>query len=311
MFKVRGSMHGRRVVCISLLAAAAATGPCHDARAQVAASGAVAPVDSFHELETKYIFGFTSGADIGVPGEEAIEVETTTESRKRGGHYSVVEQEVELEGVPSDRFAYELSVHGTSTAVTGVEGLDDRHRVGFSGLSADLRFPILYRGPESRFGLTFQMEPEWERIDGETGEFTTTFSSGFALLADTELIPNRLYAAVNLGYAPEVGRVLGDPSFERASSTTLTGALAYRFLPKVTGGAEVEYYRAYDGLVLNDFDGHALYVGPTLHIQFTSKILLSLAYSVQVAGHAVGDARPLDLTNFTGDHANMKFEVEF
>ena len=297
-----------------------AVGALQTARAEDATPGATPPivspapppaVDSFHELETKYIFGFTSGADIGVPGEKAIELETTTEAQRRGGHYSVVEQEIELEGVPSDRFAYELSAHGTSTAITGVEDFDPRHRVGFSGLSADLRFPILYRGPESRFGLTLEVEPEWERLDGETGDFTTTFSSAFTLLADTEIIPNRLYAAINIGYAPEIARDLGEPAFERASGTTLTGALAYRVLPKVTFGGEVEYYRAYDALTLSRFAGDALFVGPTLHFQFTSKILLSLAYSQQVVGHAVGDDRALDLADFTGNHANMKFEVEF
>ncbi len=269
------------------------------------------PVDSFHELETKYIFGFTSGADIGVPGEQAVELETTTSSRRRAGHYSVIEQEIEYENVPSDKFEYELSAHGTSIAATGVEGIDDRHRVGFSGLSADLRFPILYRGPESRFGLTFEVAPEWQRIDGGTGGFTTTFSSGFAVLADTEIIANRLYAAVNVGYEPEVARALGDPALQRASSTTLSGALAYRITPKVTIGGEAQYYRAYEGLLFDTFDGNALYVGPTLHIQFNSKVMLSLAYSVQVAGHAAGDPRSLDLTNFTGDMANLKFEVEF
>lgn len=305
---------GRRSIgfIVGVLATCAYGAPAAKAQESQAAGTTAAPQpDSFHELETKYIFGFTSGADIGVPGEQAVELETTTASRKRGGHYSVIEQEIELERVPSDRFSYEFSAHVTSTAITGVEDLGDRHRVGFSGLSADFRFPILYRGPESRFGLTFKASPEWARIDGGTGEFTTAFASTFALLADTEIIPNRLYAAVNLGFAPEVSRTLGNPTFARASSTLLTGALAYRIAPKVTVGGEVEYYRAYEGLLFDTFDGHALYVGPTLHIQFTSKIMLSLAYSRQVAGHAVGDVRRLDLTDFEGEHANMKFEMEF
>ena len=95
------------------------------------------------------------------------------------------------------------------------------------------------------------------------------------------------------------------------SVAPLSGTRVPRRGGKVTFGGEVEYYRAYDALTLSKFAGDALFVGPTLHFQFTSKILLSLAYSQQVVGHAVGDDRALDLADFTGNHANMKFEVEF
>src|SRR3954470_9036337 len=42
---------------------------------------------------------------------------------------------------------------------------------------------------------------------------------------------------------------------------------------------------------------HAMYVGPTLHIQITNKMMFAAAYSTQVAGHAAGDDQPLDLVN--------------
>jgi hypothetical protein len=86
--------------------------------------GAASPVDSSHELETKYIFGFTTGADIGVPRELSIEFETTAAFQKRGGHYSAVEQEIELEGVPTDFFSYELSAHGSYQAAGERNALD-------------------------------------------------------------------------------------------------------------------------------------------------------------------------------------------
>ena len=71
---------------------------------------ATAP-DPYHELETKYIFGFTEDADIGAEGERAIELETTTELGLRGGTYGIVAQELEFEGVPSQYWGYELSAH--------------------------------------------------------------------------------------------------------------------------------------------------------------------------------------------------------
>ena len=53
-------------------------------------------------------------------------------------------------------------------------------------------------------------------------------------------------------------------------------------------------YRAYDGVLFQTFDGEALFLGPTLQINFTPKVLLAAAFSAQVAGHAVDDSRALD-----------------
>lgn len=279
--------------------------------ASPSAISAAPPVDSFHELETKYIFGFTAGADIGVPGERAIDLETTSAFQKRRGHYTAIEQEVEFEGVPTDFFSYELSVHGSQHSIGGTRGLDNLSRFGFSGLSTDLRFAILHRGPESPVGLTFRVSPEWERIDGGSGQYTRTFGSAFSLIADTEVIPNRLYAALNVGYAPEIAKADAEPSWQRASSVAATGALAYRVLPRVTLGGELEYYRDFDGLLFRTFAGHALFAGPTLHVQINAKSMLAAAFSTQAAGQAAGERRALDLENFERYHAKLRFEYEF
>src|SRR3984957_8719591 len=53
--------------------------------------GMVNTPDPYHELETKYFFGFTEGADIGAEGEKSIEFETTTASGLRGGRYAALE----------------------------------------------------------------------------------------------------------------------------------------------------------------------------------------------------------------------------
>jgi hypothetical protein len=41
--------------------------------------------DSFRELETKYIFGFTFGSDIGPEGERELELKTKVEWKRRNG----------------------------------------------------------------------------------------------------------------------------------------------------------------------------------------------------------------------------------
>jgi hypothetical protein len=268
-------------------------------------------IDPYHELETRYLFGFTSGADIGAEGEKSIEFETTAAAQMRHGTYRMIEQEIEFEGVPTQNFAYELSAHGTYNSIKGVDGLDNINRSQFSGLSADLRYLIVGRGPGSPIGLTFAMEPEWSRIDGTSGLRSRGFSNALTLIADTELIENRLYGAVNLIYEPEVDKAPMQKGWDRESSAGITGGLAYRVAPKVTIGGEVQYYRSYDGLFLNGFGGHALFAGPTMHIQFTGKTMLSLAFSTQVYGRANGEDHNLDLANFQRRIANAKLEFEF
>jgi hypothetical protein len=265
----------------------------------------------YYELETKYIFGFTAGTDIGAEGEKELESETTGGFGKRGGSYRSIEQEFEFEHVPSQYWGYELSIHGLSQQINGVAGLDDLHRGDFAGLSFKPKWLIIGRGPGNPIGLSLSVQPEWGRSVGATGVHANSFSLTTRLAADTELIPNMLYAAANLIYEPEVERAPGDPSWSRASGFGATAAMAYRVTPQVTLGGEVEYYRSYEGFGFDALEGAAFYVGPTLHVQFTPKIFLAAAWSFQVAGRAQGETGNLDLTNFERQYANLKVGFEF
>jgi hypothetical protein len=285
-------------------------GRASDFAKMIATAPAAPTIDPYHELETEDLFGFTEGTDFGEEGEHSVEFENTGAFGKRGGHYSAIEQEVEAEGVPTQYFGYEISAHATDHQIKNVDGLGDLSGVNFSGLSTELRYLVIGRGPGSPIGLTLVAEPEWERIDGESGAPTVDFSTTFRIAVDTEIIPNHLFAAANLIYAPEIGKANGQ-DWERSSQIGATTALAYRVTPKVAVGGEIEYYRAYDGLGLQTFDGHALYVGPTMYVTFNSKVSLALAFSAQVAGRAVGEADNLDLTNFERYHSNLKLEFEF
>ena len=77
--------------------------------------------------------------------------------------------------------------------------------------------------------------------------------------------------------------------WERSSSVDVGMGLAYRITPTFAMGVAAEYDRAYDGLALQTFDGHALFVGPTMQINFSPKVLLAATFMTQVAGHAVDD----------------------
>lgn len=211
-------------------------------------------------------FIFTDGSDTGAEGETALESDTNVALRRRNGTYTAVEHEFEFEGVPSQFFAYELSLHGVANEIKNVDGFDDRHRVTFGGLSTNLRYSLIARGPGDPIGLTVTAEPEWARVEGDTGQSARTFASTFKLIADTELIPNRLFLAGNLIYQPQVQQASGATLWSRSATIGATSALAWRVSPIVTVGGEFEYYRAQSTLGFGAFQGHALYAGPTLHV---------------------------------------------
>jgi hypothetical protein len=266
--------------------------------------------DSFRELESKYIFGFLFGSDIGPEGERELELTTRIDFQRRTGSYAALEQEAELEYNRTDRFQIELGAFGFYHAISGVEGFGDFHGANFGGIESTFRYILIARGPGSPIGLQISAQPEWSRVDS-AGKLVTTFEAETRLIADTELVPDRLFAAFNLIYTPEIEREFGSPKWERASTLGVLGALTYRVTPKVALGAELEYYRACEGLGLNTLAGSALYVGPTFHMQVTNEFILAAAFSTQIAGHAVGDANVLDLTNFSRNKAFLRAVFEF
>jgi len=299
------------------------------------ASGALfTPVssDKFHEIETHYIFGFTDGADIDAEGEKELEFITLTKFGKRrllvdptaddfvarlshggfDGYYRSIEQKVEFEHTLTQNFQYSLGVIGSNYRIRGIDGLDDFTNTSLRGLSGEFRYVLVGRGEGSPFGVTLQVEPEWGHVSGGSGQQETAFDVESKLIVDTELIANRVYAAVNLLYEPELSRGLGEDKWERESTLGVTGGLTYRLTPQIALGGGLQYYR-HHGLDFgfDHLDGQALFAGPTLHVRLTKKIFLSAAFSTQVTGHAAGEFRALDLANFSRHMARVQVGVEF
>ena len=80
--------------------------------------------------------------------------------------------------------------------------------------------------------MTFVVEPEWARVDGVSGASTRDFSTTFKLVADTELIPNRLYAAANLIYTPDFVREYGATDWQQSSELGMTAAVPIALLQR-------------------------------------------------------------------------------
>ena len=268
-------------------------------------------VGRYYELETKYLFGFTAGADIGLEGENEVESETTVGLGARRGAFSAVEQEFEYENVPTQFWNNEFSLHTLWNRIDDVPGIDNRDSVNFSGFSWKSRISIVPRGPGNPFGVMVWFQPEWGRIDGTSGASATTFALNTGLAVDTEIIPNMFYAAANLLYEPEYATAPGDPVWSRAAGFGATAAIAYRVTPKVTLGGGLQYYRDYEGFGFDTYNGSALYAGPTVHIQFNPKVFLVAAWSTQIAGQARGEPGNLNLADFTRQMASLKMGYEF
>jgi hypothetical protein len=265
--------------------------------------------EAYHEIETKYIFGFTEGSGIGLEGEKEFSPEISSAFGKRDGSYAATQTKLKYEFTPNQYVQFELGPVISSHAVHDVTGLDDRNQVAFAGWFTEFRYLILDR-PASPLAVTLAVEPEWRRIDETSGEKVTNFGLETRINADLEIVPNRVFAGGNLLYEPETTR---DSSGTWTNETTLgiSAALSFRVVPSVVIGAEAWYLRHYEGLGLGAFTGDAVYVGPNLYVQISPKMFVTAAWNAQVAGHESGTPGAFDLTDFSRHRARLKFAVEF
>jgi hypothetical protein len=275
--------------------------------------GAAARADdaqNWRELETKYIFGFTTGSGIGIEGEKEFTVDTIGRFGKRDGRYNATETKYEYEFTPSQFVQFEFGALGATHDIRNVTDLDDRHQVAFAGGFGEFRYLAVERTSNNPLSVTLAFEPTVRLIDETSGERVHNYEFETTLNADVELLRNRLYAGFNLLYEPEYTHTLMD---ETVRETTLgtSAALSLRLSPNVVVGGEVWYLRHYDDFGLSAFSGDAVMVGPNLFVRFTPKIFMTAAWNMQVWGHEVGNPLSLNLSEFQRQRAKLKFAIEF
>ena len=268
-------------------------------------------------LETKNIFGFTSGTDIGPEHDREIELETNLGFGRRTGAYNLGDHVATFEYNPTDWLEVDTRVRGSFNRIRGVDGLDDRTGVNFGGAGGKYSFVLVHRTPETPVGFTVSVAPEWLRVD-DAGHTDAAFSAETRIVFDTELVPKVLYASVNAIYEPLEARDFGDPAWRRAAEFGFAAALAYRIdralapgLKHLVLGAELEYFRAANSLTFAGFAGDSLWFGPTLYVHLNDTIFVEAAVSTQIAGHAIGDPNPLDLVHFSRNRAQVTLGIDF
>lgn len=267
----------------------------------------------FRDVETKYIFGFTSGSGIGLEGEKELSIESVGRFGKRDGRYGAAETKFIYEFTPNQYFQLELGALASWHSIKDVTDLEDRNRTAFGGLFGEIRYLLLDRGPSSPLAVTLSAEQVWRRIDETGGARVKNFEMEFKVNADLELVKNRLYVAANLLYEPEATRVPDGvgAGWEKESIGGISGALSYRITPSVFIGAEIWYLRHYEGAFFNTYTGDAVYAGPTIYVQLDRKMFLAASWNSQIAGHEVDGLAPLNLAEFSRHRAKLKLAVEF
>ena len=265
---------------------------------------------SWRELETKYIFGFTTGSGIGLEGEKEFTVESIGRFGKRDGSYAATETKYELEFTPSQFIQIEFGALGSIHDISGVANLDDRNQLALGGGFAEFRYLAIERTSSNPLSVTLAVEPTLRRIDETSGDGVRNFEFETTVNADLELMKNRLYAGFNLLYEPEVTQpVVGDT--QREATFGGSAALSFRVMANVVLGGEVWYLRHYDAANLTSFTGDAVMLGPSLYVQITPKVFMVAAWNAQVWGREVGNPVSLNLAEFQRHRAKLKFAWEF
>ncbi len=265
---------------------------------------------SWHDIETKYIFGFTTGSGIGLEGEKEFTVESIGRFGKRDGRYRASETKYEFEFTPSQFVQIEFGALGSTHDIAGVSGLEDRRQLALSGAFAEFRYLALERTSNNPLAITLAFEPTMRRIDETSGERVRNFELETTINADLELLKNLLFAGFNLLYEPEITNTLTDETL-RESKFGGSAALSLRIASNVVIGGEAWYLRHYDSAAFSNFTGDSVMIGPTLYVRFTPKIFMTAAWNTQVFGREVGTPVSLNLAEFQRNRAKLKLVVEF
>jgi hypothetical protein len=265
--------------------------------------------DRTERLDTEHLFGFVEGADIGARGEKEFMIDSTMRAGKSGA-FTNTASDFEIKYTAFDNVRISTVATAAWYDIGGVAGMEDTRRAALQSLSADARFRVLDR-ERAPFGLTVSISPHWGFFDETSGVRASHFGGEIQVLADRELVRDRLAGAINLLFSNDRVRFHASDDLEKESLLGAGAALAAQIRPDVWIGGEARYLRDYSGAALNAFAGHAVYAGPTVYVRLGRNAFASAAWDFQIWGGAAAASGPLDLTNFERHQAKFRFGFEF
>ncbi|MEJ2375528.1 MAG: hypothetical protein P8Y71_08920 [Pseudolabrys sp.] len=261
------------------------------------------------QIDSDRLFSFNLGSDIGDIGQKEIQVSLTGALGRGGGLYAALANELSFQYTPLHNLQVSLSIEGAAHQVENVMGIEDRGVVAIGGLSASLGYRLLDRATRG-MGVTLYAEPQWTRVDEESGARTQGVGAGFTVAIDKEFIPRKVVGVFNLLYQPETARS-SDGTWLSDATAGLSAGVTFKLTDTLFGGLEIQYLRKYDSLDFQAYSGQAFFVGPSLSLNITRHSWLTAGWNVQVVGRASGTDGRLDLVDFSRNLIRVGWGLEF
>src|SRR5262249_26458978 len=151
---------------------------------------------------------------------------------RAAGSYSNVATALEAKYTFSEYFRVSAAATVSRYDITGVNGFDDRRQTSLQGFSIDARFRLLDR-ERAPIGLTIGIIPHWGLKDDVSGAPADQFSTEFLLIVDRELMPDRLFGAINVGYGQERTRLRVSDETAHDSALGASAAIAAQLVAGV------------------------------------------------------------------------------
>jgi hypothetical protein len=200
-----------------------------------------------------------------------------------GDSYTAFTNEAAFRYGLEEHFRASFGVLADYDGIHSVPGLTDGTALNFSGLSSEFRWQLMQLDV-SPLDLTLSFAPQWQRIDDMSGARVESYAFPVALLADTALVPGKMFAAANLIYTPATHTNSDPLEFSPAMAGAVTDSI---FL-----GAEIRHItRNQNGF----FTGHALFIGPSLFVKLSDSMSFTAAWTAQIPDETT---HRLDVVNF-------------
>jgi hypothetical protein len=258
------------------------------------------------------IFGFTDPTDVGDKGDRGLALELSNLAGKRSGRYWSPTLKTQIGYTPADNLAIALSSFVTAHRIREVPDLDNRTSTRFDGFSGEVAYRFIERSQSNPLAATVSVEPRIARVDAVSGERVRSYANEIKLFLDAVVVPDTLYAAMNVNYSLATQQGFGpDEAWVDSSGTSVSAALTYQVTERIFAGVEGRWLTAFSGAFLDDQTGWGLFAGPTLLVKITESAALNLVWTPQLTGRASGVDRSLDLDNFERHQFRAKFATSF
>ncbi len=150
------------------------------------------------------IFGFTSATDVGSKGDLGFANELTGFRGKRDGSYRWLSNKMELGYTFAENWWIAGSAFISNHRINGVTDLDDRDATAFEGLSFEIKHRVIERSKTNPFAVTLSAEPfrSWIDLADGTGRRADGYGAAFKVYADAAIVPDKIFWAANVVWAP-------------------------------------------------------------------------------------------------------------